>query len=229
MSAYFSMIFLGFGFGLLHAFDPDHVMAVSNLINRKDRSPRQFARFAAHWAFGHASTLLLAGGLLFGMGVAVPEPLTWVAELSIGVLLIGMGLYFFYQAIIHKWVLQHHQHDGFSHVHLHQKGDVQPEGHGESVAAKHSPALVGVVHGLAGSAPALALVPALVRGEVSEALLYICVFSVGVVASMIAFGLGFGLFQKQLITRFEWGYQGFRHLLALSSVVFGSYWIYQAV
>ena len=56
--------------------------------------------------------------------------------------------------------------------------------------ANHAPILVGMMHGLAGSAPALALVPVVAHGQLWMALTYLVLFSVGVLLAMLVFGLG---------------------------------------
>ena len=88
------LIFLGFSLGLMHALDADHVMAVTALSNQKP-SFLKTLWFSANWAIGHGGVLLISGVLLFGLGLSIPTSLQYFSELSVGLLLIAIGLYSF--------------------------------------------------------------------------------------------------------------------------------------
>ena len=83
---------LGFVYmlGLLHAFDPDHVMTLSAFSSMETDLPRTM-RYCTNWALGHSLVLLVSGVLLFGLGLGLPAHLLQVSELSVGLVLIGMG------------------------------------------------------------------------------------------------------------------------------------------
>ena len=221
------LIWLGFSLGLVHALDADHVMAVSVLSNTKPGLARMLQQ-CAHWALGHGLVLLVAGLLLFGFGVVVPEPLIWLAELLVGVFLIAMGFYCFWRFKRERIVLIEHCHDEVMHRHWQIEGD---HGHTQmpsDARSGHAPVLVGMLHGLAGSAPALALIPVVAQGRVWSAAGYLLVFSIGVMLSMFAFGLGFGRLQQWLGQRSAVLLNRSRHLIALTSVTVGGYWLSQA-
>ena len=116
------LILLGFSLGLVHAFDADHVMAVSVLSNTRP-GLRKTLRHCAHWALGHGFILISAGLLLFGLGIAIPESLVWLAEVSVGVFLIGMGLFCFWRFRRERIVLVEHQHGDVTHRHWQIEGD----------------------------------------------------------------------------------------------------------
>ena len=217
------LLVLGFGLGLMHALDADHVMAVSNLSNQRPGLARTL-RFSAHWALGHGAVLLLSGALLFSLGWALPQALQRAAEVSVGVLLIALGLLCFWQFRQEKIRLVEHRHGDLVHTHLALGQDNEHANNGQ-----HTPVLVGVLHGLAGSAPALALVPAVGQGQLSVALVYLLIFSVGVMLSMLLFGLGFGFMQKTLQQRYQQLFCYSRRLIAATSIAIGSYWLVQAL
>ena len=224
-----SVVTVGFGLGLMHALDADHVMAVSALGNQKP-GKRYILKFCANWALGHAGVLLFSGLLLFGLGMNLPESLQRAAELFVGVLLIGLGLWFYWQFRRQPITVAEHQHGDIKHRHLHIAGDATEHGHGEqNKANSHAPLLVGVVHGLAGSAPALALVPAVAQGQLGMAMAYLLVFSVGVMLSMLVFGFGFGTLQERLQARHIKLFQWHRHVIAALSIAIGGYWLHQAI
>ncbi len=229
MDGYVAIIMLGFGLGLMHALDADHVMAVSTLSNAKPGITK-ILKFCTHWALGHSGVLLVSGLLLFGLGINIPPALLVSAELLVGVLLIALGLWCFYSFRKQALQLVEHSHEDVTHTHWHIKEAVSGVAH-EKLKAKeaHTPVMVGVVHGLAGSAPALALVPAVAQGALTSALVYLLVFSLGVMLAMLVFGLGFGAAQQYLQQRHVVLFNRCRYAIAAASVIIGGYWVSQAL
>ena len=232
-----SVMGVGFTLGLMHALDADHVMAVSTLSNTKPSFWRT-VRFSLHWALGHGGVLIVAGLLLFGLGLSIPETLQQVAEASVGVLLIALGLVCFWRFRKERLQLSLHRHGDIEHVHWHVKGDhsEQPNDDTHSNKTKdqptkdsHAPVMVGVLHGLAGSAPALALVPAVAEGELVNSVLYLLIFSLGVMLSMLCFASGFGALQAQLQQKYQRLFQWNRYLIASFAMLLGGFWLSQAV
>jgi sulfite exporter TauE/SafE len=235
-----SLLITGLGLGLLHALDADHVMAVSALSNRKP-SLRRTLTFSANWAVGHGSVLIVLGLLFFGLGVALPKAIQQIAESSVGVLLIVLGLACFWQFHKEKIVLNKHTHEhsqgSIEHTHLHvidhaKSHDTDNLNNGakksnspQQVKEAHAPVMVGILHGLAGSAPALALIPAMIHSSLSEAMGYLLLFSAGVLFSMVAFGLSFGLVQKKLQQKSVKLFNGSRKVIASMAVGVGFYWL----
>jgi len=218
----FALLGLGFLLGMMHALDADHVMAVSALSVGRPSLGRTL-KFSANWAIGHAGVLLFSGVMLFGLGVAIPESLQRLAEVAVGVLLIGLGLWCFWGLRKRRLTIEKHRHGEVVHRHWHRAGDESGRGHGKE---GHAPILVGVLHGLAGSAPALALIPAVAQGQLLPALGYLLLFSLGVMASMLTFGLGWGSLLNRLSPRaLAWSQQ----LVASSSIAVGGYWLSQTV
>lgn len=234
-----ALIGVGFTLGLLHALDADHVMAVSALSARKPSVWRTL-RFSANWALGHGGVLLLSGALLFGLGLGIPESLQVLAEASVGVLLIVLGIWCFWSMRKQKVTLEKHTHGDIEHTHWRSQKHGREQAHGHTnekeggkihitTSDKHTPVMVGVLHGLAGSAPALALVPAVAQGDLWLAVGYLMLFSVGVMLSMVAFGLGLSSLQRKLEKSSARLFQFNRYLIAATSVVLGAVWLNQAV
>jgi sulfite exporter TauE/SafE len=230
-----SIIGVGFTLGLIHAFDADHVMAVSALSSRKPGFLRTL-KFSANWALGHGGVLMFAGALLFGLGLHIPEQLQYMAEASVGVMLIGLGLVCFWRFRQQHLRLQTHTHV-HSHgevVHTHWHLEDHTENATENSSAsnssdKHAPVMVGMLHGLAGSAPALALVPAVAQGQLWVAMMYLLLFSGGVMLSMLVFGSGLGSLQNQLQRKSARLFAVSRYFVATASVCLGGFWLAQAV
>lgn len=219
-----SMIGVGFSLGLMHALDADHVMAVSALSSRKPNF-FQTLRFSASWALGHGGVLLAAGALLFGLGLSIPASLQMFAEASVGALLIGLGLWCFWRFRTQGLHLHKHRHGPVEHVHWHTPEHPLPE-QGEG---NHAPVMVGMLHGLAGSAPALGLVPVVAQGNAWMAMGYLVLFSLGVMLSMLCFGSGLGSVQRYFQHHFEPMFVISRYAIAAGSVALGTFWLYQAV
>lgn len=168
---------LGFGLGLVHAFDADHVMALSVFASRR-RGASEGARAGLRWAFGHGLVLLVVGIALLFLGRALPPGLAIVAERAVGVVMIGLGLWVFAELARQHSHLHFHEHDDLlphAHWHTHERDDVHRHDHG--------PVFVGGLHGLAGSAPVLAVLPAATRSPLLG-LGYLVVFAIGVSLAM---------------------------------------------
>ena len=223
-----AVIWVGFTLGLVHALDADHVMAVSAMSNARPGAKRTLV-FCANWALGHGGVLIASGLLLFGLGIGIPQSLAFFAELFVGVFLVAMGGFCLWRFRRERLVLSEHRHGDVVHRHWQVEGKEHAgEVNGDRLQ-RHAPVMVGVLHGLAGSAPALALVPVVVQGDLVTALLYLLLFSAGVMLAMVVFGLGFGATQRLLQQRYLWIFDAFRNLVATAAILLGGYWIAQAV
>jgi high-affinity nickel-transport protein len=134
--------------GLRHAFEPDHLAAVSTLAS-EGRSRSAGMWLGALWGLGHALTLFIVGGTLAALGHALPPRASEGFELVVAAMLVGLGARAIRRAVLQgRAVHPHvHTHDGTGHEHLGQLDHVHF--HGQAMATR--PLLIGVVHGLAGS------------------------------------------------------------------------------
>jgi cytochrome c biogenesis protein CcdA len=200
------LMLFGFMAGLVHALDADHIVAVTGLTSRSHdgapvsgvvKAPPVRTRLwtvALAWAFGHGFMLLAIAMLVLVAGIALPQQFAVYTEKLVGVLLVVIGCSLLLKLYRKKVLFTVHQHDGLEpHAHFHHR-----EGHGQEHAgdpdrtgdwkAHHQSVFVGFVHGAAGSAPLLGMLPALTSGYLSLAVAYIAVFSVAVAISMSVFG-----------------------------------------
>ncbi len=220
-----ALISIGFTLGLVHALDADHVMAVSVLSNSRPGFIRTIG-FCANWALGHGGVLMASGLLLFGLGIGIPAALGQLAEIFVGLFLIAMGLICLWRFRRERISLSEHHHGLIVHRHWHIEGDAAHDGASANDPHKgHAPVMVGIMHGLAGSAPALALVPVVANGDLLVAMFYLALFSIGVMLAMLTFGMGFGATQRFLQQRYLWVFNYFRNFIAISSVLVGGYWL----
>lgn len=206
----------GLGLGLLHAFDADHVMAVSSLASDKKKT-KTITRYASLWALGHGSVLLAMGIVAIGFGLTFPSIVSHWAELFVGIMLIvlgGMSLRALYKEQLQ---LKVHSHGDIRHAHYVQEN--------QTTNHDHRPLLVGIAHGAAGSAPALALLPAINQQSATSTLLYLLIFSFGLLVSMSLFGLILGYSQQGLRHVHEKTFNLLRGSLSLLTMGLGVYWI----
>ncbi|MCH7790268.1 MAG: sulfite exporter TauE/SafE family protein [Acidobacteria bacterium] len=208
-----TILALSFGTGLIHALDADHVAAVSALASRGIRWSKVM-RVSCAWAVGHGATLLAVGIAVYVVGIAIPEDLAGLAERSVGLILLAVGISVLFQLARRGVHLHTHSHDDLpAHAHLHTHND--PVHHDEDHRHEHRAVLVGSVHGLAGSAPLLALIPLSQVGSPAAGMAYLGVFCLGVFFAMAVFG---GLFGGLL----GWGSRSSRWLLSGVQIVTGT-------
>src|SRR6202789_418250 len=86
-----SIIALGFFLGMRHATDPDHVIAITTIVSRQ-RSMRHAAVIGGLWGVGHTITIFLVGSAIILFGVVIPPRLGLTMELSVGLMLILLGI-----------------------------------------------------------------------------------------------------------------------------------------
>jgi nickel/cobalt exporter len=157
-----SVLLLGIGLGLRHATDADHVVVVSALVQREPGVWRA-ARIAALWGAGHTVAFLALGLLIVLAELRIPETFERGAELLVALMLIGFGL---------GHLVRSRGTDG---------GEPVP-----SVAsASARPLVIGLVHGLAGSA-GIALLAATTIGSRPLAVAYLGLVALGTVIGMVA-------------------------------------------
>lgn len=239
-SAHGAGLWLGMAFvlGLVHAFDADHVAALSVLATRNDgTSGRKGMGAGLRWSLGHGAVLLVVGSCLFLLGRSMPAEWSAMAERLVGFVMVGLGVGVFIRLVRRhrdeRLHLHFHAHDGLRpHAHWHRHradpadGEASPAGSShERLASRshhvptdpippdpipsgsipfdsvpsdsiqsdhgpprhqhsHTPSLVGALHGLAGSAPILALLPAAARSP-ALGLAYLILFGLGVTLAMM--------------------------------------------
>jgi ABC-type nickel/cobalt efflux system permease component RcnA len=179
-------ILLGLLVGLRHAFEPDHLTAVSTLAI-ETRDTRRSALLGVIWGIGHTAALVVVGTLLLATGALLPERTEAALELGVALMLIVLG-------VRSLWLGAREGRLGAVHHHHHADGAHVHAGPGEHLHIGRRtfalrPLIVGLVHGLAGSGAMTALVFAELPDTVSR-LLYIMLFGLGSIFGMaVASGL----------------------------------------
>lgn len=179
---------LGFLSGFKHAFEPDHVVAISTLLHREPKLTRAL-RVGLAWGAGHTTTLVVAVLVVGLLRVQISEATLSYFELPVAVMLLGLGVWALYVTIERVITLRRHEHDGVEHYHV---GD-HDHPHGFSMKRTGWQGYaVGAVHGLAGSGALLLLVAATLP-SVAASIVYALVFGVGSLLGMGAVTLALAL------------------------------------
>jgi high-affinity nickel permease len=211
MTTLLSIIALGFFLGMRHATDPDHVIAISTIVSRQPSLTRS-AAIGAFWGIGHTLTILLVGAAIILFNLVIPPRIGLSMELSVGIMLIilgAMNVASFVRSlppsgsqpkpretgVLHA---HPHSHGDYVHTHLHAHApEVHPHRPEQTPLARLDrvfgrlrgypslrPLVVGIVHGLAGSAAVALLVLTTIR-DTNWALAYLLVFGIGTIAGMM--------------------------------------------
>jgi ABC-type nickel/cobalt efflux system permease component RcnA len=246
-----SIIALGFFLGMRHATDPDHVIAVTTIVSRQ-RSMRHAAVIGALWGVGHTITIFLVGSAIILFGVVIPPRLGLTMELSVGVMLILLGI--LNLSGFTRWITEQFTPEAaasHAHVHPHAHGDYihthahahEPEKHGHAEQATPvgwmdrifgqlglyqavRPLLVGLVHGLAGSAAVALLVLTTIR-DPYWAIAYLLVFGVGTIAGMMIITTAIALPFKYSQQRFARLNRALQVASGVISLAFGIFIVYK--
>lgn len=202
--------------GSLHAFEADHLAAVTSFAVQKPQ-PRAAMGFGFRWALGHGTSILLAGALLIFIGLKIPESATGMMERLVGFALIALGGWTVWAT--RRLHAHEHVHDGDRHVHLHSHITRKTHEH------SHAPTLIGLLHGLAGAAPAVALVPLALFDSAAGGLSYLLLFAAGTAASMSAYAM-FAGFLAGRATRFaEWVGRAVGQFTGIGTIAIGLIWL----
>lgn len=184
------LAFLGLGFvlGMQHALEADHIAAVSSIAARRNKVG-DIVRHGLTWGLGHTITLFLFAGAALVLGQAIPEHIERPLEAAVGITLVGLGAHLLWRLWRDRIHFHQHTHnDGTRHLHVHSHAgettaharSAHDHGHG----FRWRSLLVGLMHGMAGSAALLVLTVSQARDPV-QGLFYVLLFGVG---SMIGMG-----------------------------------------
>jgi len=179
----FTMMALGFLLGIQHAFNADHVIAVSTLVT-KNQSLKKSSFLGIFWGIGHTITLLAVGMAILTLKLTIPDRLALFMEFMVGAMLVFLGVVVIRELIINRIHMHSHLHGRQAHLHLHSHVEEQAHIH-QHIKPEFKSMMVGMVHGLAGSA-ALMLLVLTSAPSISSGLLYIVIFGIGSIIGMMA-------------------------------------------
>jgi hypothetical protein len=184
----FGILGLGFLLGMQHALEADHIAAVSSIAARRSRIS-DIVKHGLTWGLGHTLTLFVFAGVAILLGRAIPESVAKPIEGAVGIMLIGLGAHVLWRLWRDRVHFHRHGHaDGTVHFHAHSHaGDTLPHVrtlHAHEHGFRWRTLLVGLMHGMAGSA-ALLVLAATQASSAAVGLGYVALFGIG---SMIGMG-----------------------------------------
>lgn len=201
----FSTLIFGLLLGLRHSLEPDHIAAVSNIVD-DGKNTLTATLTGCLWGVGHTLSLLIVGGVILLFKVDIGESLEKPFELLVAVTLILLGSNTL-------WRLYKHTKNQEEK----EKGTIHKHGSRSLV--------VGLIHGLAGSGTLTLLISSAISPP-SMAFVFLLIFGLGSIAGMtlasllLTLPLRFTLFRFNAIHLFLRGFAG------LFSMGFGLWIIY---
>lgn len=200
----FGILGLGFLLGMQHALEADHIAAVSSIAARRTHVA-EIVKHGLTWGLGHTLTLFVFAGAAILLGRAIPETVARPIEAAVGVMLVGLGAHVLWRLWRDRVHFHKHGHgDGTVHFHLHSHaGETAPHAraaHAHEHGFRWRTLLVGLMHGMAGSA-ALLVLAATQASSPAVGLGYVALFGIG---SMIGMGALSTLIAVPLVVSARW-------------------------
>jgi len=183
-----SLLFFGFLLGLRHAVEADHVAAVASLTTKTSKI-RDAIPLGLLWGMGHTITIFTVGAVVMSMDQLIPERVAGMLELAVGFMLLWLGsdvLWRLWRDRIHFHI--HTHMDGVRHFHAHGHNNDRDHSasahqHSHPVRIKCRALLVGIMHGMAGSAAVIVLT-ASQAPSFASGMVYIAIFGLGSILGM---------------------------------------------
>src|SRR5579883_1142381 len=207
------IIAIGFVLGMRHATDPDHVIAVSTIVSR-ERSIAKAGWIGALWGCGHTLTIFIVGAAIILLGLVIPARIGLTMEFSVGIML-----------------LLHFPVRSPSPASEHRAESLPLPAAAERSLRKLGlfptirPLLVGIVHGLAGSAAVALGILSAIR-EPRWAVAYLLIFGIGTIAGMMLITAALALPFSFAGYRFGWLNRGIVASSGVISLAFGLFLAY---
>ncbi len=224
------------GLGAAHAFEVDHLAAVSAFVATRPR-PRQAALFGIKWAVGHGISLLLLGSLLYTLKLTISQSVAGSLERVVGVALLGLGIWTLLRLRPGEF---HHTHShSHAHVRSHEGAATAPpptapadthrhaDGSTHSHPHRHGSLWMGLLHGAAGTTAFVAQFLVGISQSYLMVFAFTLAYSIGV---LLAMGVYAGLLGSALSLgerRSTAILLGARVLTALCTCMVGIWWIFR--
>ena len=174
---------LGLLLGFRHAFEPDHLAAVSTLATRQGRL-LEACRLGIAWALGHTASLGVVVAVIMIGGFHLPDRLWPAADFLVALLLIALGGSVLLRYARGRWHLHVHTHDGGPHLHLHSHAHGPAHAHDHVRGDARRSLGFGLLHGLAGGGAILVLLVAAAPTWTAQ-LTYFLAFAAGTMIGML--------------------------------------------
>lgn len=197
-------------------------------------SVREGLRLGATWGLGHTITLFFFGSAVLVVDTLIPERLALALEFFVDCMLVLMGGAVIKEIVKQRIHLHMHRHaDGITHLHFHSHAQenishqANPHQHVHSGKFSSRALMVGMMHGMAGSAALIVLTLDSVA-SIGMGLAYIFLFGVGSI-------LGMALLSTIMIIPLRYSenasnrtYQGLQIFIGMATLLLGMSIMYQA-
>lgn len=227
-----SILLLGLVVGLKHAVEADHLAAVTAIVSER-KSLMSSTLVGGLWGIGHTISLLIAGLFVLLLQIKIPEKLALGFEFGVAIMLILLGANAIRRVAGSEKVHTHkHGHGAHEHLHPHihdhrtDKEDASHHASHHGLSLNSRPLLVGMVHGLAGSAALMLLILSTISSPVTG-MAYIAVFGLGSVGGMLVMSALVSLPAQFTAARFARVNLGVRVLAGIFSIGIGLFMAYE--
>lgn len=193
MPLVFSILGLGFLLGLRHATDADHVVAVTTIVSKQQKM--YYAPFiGALWGIGHSITVTAVAIPIILFSFVIPPRIGLGFEFAVGIMLVLLGILNItgissrittrFLPTIHKHAHPSEYKKTHQHLHIHFFDSIEHTVHHLGFFQMVRPFVIGLVHGLAGSAAIALLILSTIKNPTFAAM-YLFVFHFGVICGMM--------------------------------------------
>lgn len=225
----FGILGLGFLLGMQHALEADHIAAVSSIAARRS-NVRDIIKHGLTWGLGHTITLFVFAGVAILLGRVIPEHISGSLETAVGIMLVGLGAHVLWRLWRDRVHFHQHRHrDGTAHLHVHSHGAEavphQRSFHDHEHGFRWRSLLVGLMHGMAGSAALLVLVASQIANPL-HALFYILLFGIGSMLGMGALSAVIAVPLAASARWLTWANRGLQAVVGIVTIAIGAMTIY---
>ena len=220
----FGILSLGFLLGMQHALEADHIAAVSSIAARRSQIG-DIVRHGLTWGLGHTLTLFAFAGAAILLGRAIPDSFARPIEAAVGFMLVGLGAHVLWRLWRDRVHFHTHGHgDGTVHVHAHSHaGEASVharDAHVHEHGFRWRTLLVGLMHGMAGSA-ALLMLTVSQAASPAVGLGYVALFGVGSMIGMGALSMVIAVPLAVSARWLTWANRGLQAAVGLVTVAIG--------
>jgi ABC-type nickel/cobalt efflux system permease component RcnA len=224
-----AILAFGFALGLKHALDADHLVAVSTIVGR-ERSVWRSSVVGVVWGVGHSAALFVAALAVIVLRLRISPAVALLMELGVAIMLIVLGADLVRRVVRGEIALHSHPHThgptAPAHAHLHLHLHAPAVGHAAHHGIGRRPFMVGLMHGLAGSAALMLFVLSTIASP-WLGLLYVAIFGAGTIGGMLVMAALMSL-PFAVAARRRAGLLGRLQLAAgLGSLAFGAFYAWQ--
>lgn len=221
------LIPLAAAMGIRHAFEADHIAAITT-ITAGDRGWRKAAAVGFVWGAGHTTALLVATVILVSTKLVIPAGVASYLEAAVGIVIVILAVRLLHDLAGGRFHAHRHEHGSVSHAHPHAHERPHQAAHHHRVELMARPFAVGLLHGAAGSATLL-LTTLATTGSTTEALLSVLVFGIGSIAGMAFASSVVSLPLRFSAQRGNVAFQLLTGVIAVGSIAFGLHYCYSAL